>query len=198
MTVRPFASSLFAFALLFGCANSTTPDDPPFNPAEGEWTVTSADTTIDGCGGLEQIEELLQGGLAEGQTFELMLGESDGTFEIPTVDQADPLMCSLLANRMDFICEPVSFSLDLGDLLGGLPEGNPLREILDSIPGGGSLTFSLDLDVDGTFDTERTGSATSVVDLDCDGLLCAGLEFAGFSFPCAVTTDSMLEGPPAE
>ncbi len=192
-------------ALLTGalaCSSSSAGgDEAPFGPASGTWTVTSSEATVSGCGPLGDFG-VLGDLLPEDATFEVVGDAEAGTFTLATDlgPDAEPLMCSQLANRMDFVCDPTEqeVSFDLGDLVAFLPEDSPIRAALMGIPGGGSLTFTISVDVDGTFTSERLGSATTELTVECSGLLCAGLGLVGIDFPCALVSDAMVEGPAEE
>ncbi|MGF1464777.1 MAG: hypothetical protein ACFCGT_01470 [Sandaracinaceae bacterium] len=198
------ASPLVALLGLLGLACSN-PIEVPFTPAEGEWTVGEADVSVVGCGSLADFD-LFNGFLVEGETFELVLGPEDGSFSLrgtePVPGTEDPvsLSCSLLANRMDYLCDPVeeeiTFSLD--DLAAQLPAS--IRDLLEGLPSFADLTFSLAIEVDGTFVTERSGAGSASLTIDCRGLLCAGLETdsIGIEFPCSLISDAPLDGPPEE
>jgi hypothetical protein len=196
---------LVAPLVLFAIACGGEPVDdlpPPFTPAEGTWTVESSTATVDGCGALGELG-LGEGTLPGGQELELTLNAAQTGFTLtggqalPGTTEAEPLTCSLLATREDFLCDPVEaeIPLDLGGLVELVPPGD-LRDTLEALPGIGSLTFTIELEVDGTFATERSGSATTVLTADCDGILCLAFEGLGVGFPCSVTTDAMLVGPP--
>ncbi|MEM1413641.1 MAG: hypothetical protein AAGH15_02010 [Myxococcota bacterium] len=193
MRLLPFAAA--ALTLAAACSSSTSEPEPelPFSPAEGTWTVTSADTTLEGCGGLGDLG-IVDGFIGEGTTLALMLGETDGTFTLALDGGAgielDPLMCSQLANRMDYVCDEANVTLDLGALVDALPEGNPLADLLS-----GALRLDIALEVDGTFTSETMGSATTAITVTCSGAACALLSVAGIDFPCTLMADALIEGP---
>ncbi|MEO0324079.1 MAG: hypothetical protein AAF447_14050 [Myxococcota bacterium] len=196
-----FASVCLLAAFSAACSSSSAAGDAPFGPVSGAWTVSSSDATVSGCGALGDLG-LLGDLLPEDASFEIVGDAEAGTFTLQTSatgPDAEPLMCSQLANRMDFVCDPTEreLSLDLGELLAFLPEDSPIRMALMGIPGGGSLTFTIAVDVDGTFTSETMGSATTELTVECSGLLCAGLGFVGIEFPCSLITDAMIEGPAA-
>lgn len=185
---------------LIACGESSPA--PPFSPQEGDWSVTDAALSSAGCGALAEIG-FFDDTLGAGQTFTLTAGPDDGGFTLgggatfPGADAGDPLSCDLLANRRDFVCEPstLELPLDAEAIADLVPEDSPLRELLAGMPPGATVTFVIDVEVDGTFESERTGSTTTALTIDCEGLLCGGLSLLDVELPCTITADAMLEHP---
>lgn len=201
-TRRSLPAALVAVALaLPACGESSAA--PPFTPEAGRWTTTDAALSSAGCGALAELG-FFDDALGAGQSFTLASGADDGRFTLaggapfPGADEPEPLSCDLLANRRDFVCEPrqLELPLDAAAIAEFAPADGPLRELLDNLPDGATVTFVVDVEVDGTFDTRTAGSTTTALTVDCEGLLCGGLSLVGVDLPCTITADALLEHDP--